>query len=493
MNETQSKAVRYRKLRYGSFAVALTVVCVALVILINAIFSALSQKFLWYLDMTEEQVYGLSDASRVLLDEYAGVPDFEVKIIFCMPQDQIQKEYYKNMVYMCARQFAEEYDFVTIEFLDIITYPHSVDPYMTTAMTKINQDSVILTNGSTSRVLDVTNFFTFDSASGNVFAFNGEYKLTSAIVQMDGDNPIAYFVEGHGESNKGSTMYTLFEEAGFDVRTIDLTHENIDPNARVLVLNNPVYDLMGANGAVNEIAKIDHFLDDYGNLMVFRDAGDRQLPELDELLSEWGIKFENAVLRDYSHSLSVDGTELVAEYATAGAGASISERIRSLDVPPKTIVNYACPITLTFESRNSRQTSAVLTTSSEKTARAFYNGTDDTEGIPDLYTLMAVSVEIRYVDNNPITNYVLAAGTAAFSDDDYISSNFYANRDIIFTTMKTFGKRTVPMDIDFKMFEDEGLDITSAEANRYTVLDVAVLPLIVFVVALVVYIRRRGL
>lgn len=493
MIDKKAKAVRNRKLKYGSLAVTLTVVCVALVVVVNAIFSALANKYLWYIDMTEEQIYGITDASRILLDEYEGLDDFRVTILFCAPKDKLTSSYNTNMVYNCARQFEEEYDFINIDFCDVVTHPSSVDKYMTTAVSKITASSVIITNGEDYRVLALTDFYTFSSETGAVFAFNGEYRITSSIVQMDGNNPIAYFVEGHGESNEGSVMYTLFEEAGFEVRTIDLSKENIDSNAKVMVINNPKYDYMGAGATINEIAKVDHFLDNFGSLMVFMDGTPKNMPELSEFLEEWGIRFENAVIRDYSNSLSVDGTELVAEYTTDGSGASLHTSIRDLATPPKAVVNYACPITVLFEEKGLRTTSSVLRTSSKVTAEALYHNDDTADGITGIYDLMVLSYEERYIDNEPHYSYVLAAGTSSFADDKYIGSATYSNRDIIFSAMKAFCKEAVPTDLSFKVFEDETLDITTAEANRFTVIYTAILPIAVFIVAAVVYIRRRHL
>jgi len=53
-----------KKFRYGSTATAITVFTVALVVLANVIFTALSEKYLWYADMTEKEVYSLSDATK---------------------------------------------------------------------------------------------------------------------------------------------------------------------------------------------------------------------------------------------------------------------------------------------------------------------------------------------------------------------------------------------------------------------------------------------
>ena len=81
-------------------------------------------------------------------------------------------------------------------------------------------------------------------------------------------------------------MQVLYDAAGFEVMLLDLQKgtDTLAPGqlpdyAKVLVINNPLFDYIGANddGLVNEIAVIDDFLEikedgTSGNLMVFMNA-----------------------------------------------------------------------------------------------------------------------------------------------------------------------------------------------------------------------------
>ena len=44
-------------MRYGGVTVALTALIIAAVVIVNVIFSALSQRFLWYVDMTPDRCF----------------------------------------------------------------------------------------------------------------------------------------------------------------------------------------------------------------------------------------------------------------------------------------------------------------------------------------------------------------------------------------------------------------------------------------------------
>ncbi len=486
-----------KRFKYGSAAVAFTTVVVAAIIAANAIFGMLASALLWYADMTAEQLYGITDASRELLADLSA-EDVNIKIIFCTPKDKLEEEYFQKLVHQTALSYAKEFDFVEVEYLDIITNPSSVNKYKTTAATMIKTTNVIIENGSDYRVFTIEAFFTFAESDNSVFAFNGELKVTSAIMQLCYDNPIAYFTVGHGETTTSSQLAGLFELAGYDVRTIDLTKEDIDPSAQVVVINGPKYDFLGANQEVNEIEKIADFLDDYGNLMVFMDAnsmGTQEFFELNEFLSEWGISFGKSLIKDPDNSISADGYSLVSQYMTEGMGSSLTTSLRNLETIPKAIVRYTMPIEILWENRaidqGSRTVSPVLISSN--TAQSFGFENADEASLSGAFNLVTITQDSVYVDNEPFTAYVLAVGTTNFTNQDYLASNAYGNADIIFSAMKAMGRVKVPLNIDFRLFENKSLDITASQANAWTIVYTAVIPVIVLTCGTVVWFKRRHL
>ena len=63
------KASMDRKLRYGGVSAALTALIIAVIIVINVIFSALSDSFLLYTDLTPALQFTLSDACLQLIEK----------------------------------------------------------------------------------------------------------------------------------------------------------------------------------------------------------------------------------------------------------------------------------------------------------------------------------------------------------------------------------------------------------------------------------------
>ena len=476
-----------RRFKYGSSAVILTVVVIALVIAVNVIFSAFAQRYMWYADMTNTKLYELSDAMIEFMD---GIENTEIEIIFCTPFDKLEENEYQKIVYTTALNLQNRYDWVKVSYIDIITDPGSVKPYKTTEATTIKTTNVIISNGSDFRVFAIEAFYTFAQSDNSVFAYNGEKKIVAAILQMQGDNPIAYFTTNHAETVDNSALWGLFEDAGFDTRKIDLTMEDIDPNAKIIIVNGPKYDFGGSKDAVNEIAKIDRFVDDRGSLMLFVDPATQTLPELEEYISEWGIAFGKAMIKDYSNAVSVDGQAVVSIYPEEGLGASLHKQMReNFEVPPKTIMQNCQPIQVLWDdSYNSRTVSTVLSTTDNAVAYSMEDGSELGHGP---YSTLTLSAELEYVQNEDLYTYVMVGGTSLFGSDTYINSNTYGNSDIMYAAIKALGRDKVPAELDFKLFQDDSLDITTAEATRWTGIYTLVLPIIAAVIGSYVWIRRR--
>ena len=87
---------------------------------------------------------------------------------------------------------------------------------------------------------------------------------------------------------------------------------------------------------------------------------------------------------------------------------------------------------------------------------------------------------------------MLCTATADFTEDKYINSNVYANRDILYSAFKLMGRDFVPADITFKVLESYEIeDMTTAEANAWTAVLICVLPAVILITGAVVCIRRR--
>ena len=348
---------------------------------------------------------------------------------------------------------------------------------------------------------------------------HGEYSAIQVVDKAvaSGQATTSEVLELLKQNGYDVSMLELLYDAGYEIRGIDLTKEDFDPDGRLLVICNPIYDFEGISedtkGRKSEIEKIDDFLVNYGNLMVFVDPDTEELPELYEFLSEWGIAFDDSIIKDPTSSLDTEHYSLVGDYAVDyssqtssssssqteynpdALGASLVKSMTELGTPPKTVVRYARPVNRLWDSKDGRITSTAVYTSSG--AEKYVDGEKVDSG---RYPLIVLSRESRYVYETDAngersqvlhSNYVFACGSKYLTSSDYLEKKAYGNSDILYAMMRTMGKTQVPADLKFKVFDDESLNITTAQATNWTIFLTAVIPACFLVAGAVVWIRRK--
>lgn len=488
------KLYNEKKKKYTLMSTALTALFIAAVILFNIAFLAIANHFYWYLDLSSGEIYSLCDATKELLADV----DKDVDIYFTVEADKVASTNdYLNTVYKTALKMQSAFDFIHVKCVDIVENPAFFRDYYNTAATDIYTTSVIVASGTEFRLFAIDAFYV-NNDEGKIWAYQGEYKLVSAILSLtQSEMPVVAFTGSHGETvgSEASAIMSLFEDGGFEVVTVDLTKEDLPEDTRIVVINNPVFDFAGieAEEGSNEISKLDAFMDTYGTLMVFtspENAG--KLTNLSELLDEWGIKFNpDTYVKDTGNSMSVDGKEVVAQYEKDTLGASLYLDLTSLDTMPKTIMNDCMPLTLLYDGNSeyegSKDVSAILT--AHDTARKIC-GDKDVSANGD--ALMAVSRETRVVNNDYYYSYMLVSGCSDFLANKYIKSDAYANSDIIYSAMRITGRERVLADIDIKVLDNTTMTITTAQANAWMICLVTIIPAIAAVCGIVIIVRRRN-
>lgn len=487
-----------RKTKIGGLSLAMTVAVIAAVIVFNAVFRTVAESLLWYVDMTEKQVYSLSDECKSILREVTS----EVNIYFTQkPEDLMSgsnSSQYMKYIYTTALQLEKEFSNISVECVDVIENPGFFEYYYNTAASKILTTNVIVESGGEFRLLASDAFFTWDENYEYIWGYDGEAKFASTILQVtESEMPSVCLTTGHGEpsADDSAQLRFLFETAGFEVIDVDLSKENLPDSARIVVINDPVYDFTGIESGAerNEIDKIDDFVDDHGCLMAFVDsekAGD--LTNLSEFLSEWGIEFNpGQTVNDKLNSISQDGNAVVAEYGEENSlGASLYTDITSLSSNPKAVFNGAMPLTVTMEDKTDLTGTKVASPVfyCPASADTVENGSAVESGKKPLAVLTR---ESTIKDNDYFYSYVFVSGCPDFVSDKYLSSTAYINRDVIVNTARLIGKEKIVADIEMKVLDNTDLDITAAQANRLSIVMMVTLPAIIAVWGVAVNIRRR--
>lgn len=109
------------------------------------------------------------------------------------------------------------------------------------------------------------------------------------------------------------------------------------------------------------------------------------------------------------------------------------------------------------------------------------------------FPLLALSTEMNYADDNSAQyRYVMLVASTDFANDSFLTSG-YGNRRILSSAARMMStQRNIP-EIDYKTFEDEPLTLDQETAKNLTIFITVFAPLIIIIVGLVVYLRRRHL
>ncbi|MBE6590134.1 MAG: hypothetical protein E7643_08140 [Ruminococcaceae bacterium] len=403
------------KLARRSASTAITVCVVALVLVLNIVFGALSSGNLWYIDLTPEggyNVYTETSATRkhvrmyTLMDETVDFVSYvideansrrkeddpvKVDIIFCAEPDILKRSDAMRYVYYTALNLQKEFpETISVSCKDVWSNPSSVDMYRSTAYASIYQSNIIVASGSEFRITSLNSYYTYDSESntGTPVAYNGQKIFAQQILDVTGaEAPICCLTTNHGEvfgrpeyapdNRENWPEYKEFvkvlEGAGYEIRYLDLEKDEIPENCRLILCFDPTKDFVssytgGETKKESEILRLDAFLEKSYSFMVFTDADTPELPNLEEYLEFWGIEMMhydgkdgegNEVeasyrVEDYDNRLDATGSVFTGEYAKGkGLGTAVISDLISSSAMPQIVFGNARPLLFsdTFESR----------------------------------------------------------------------------------------------------------------------------------------------
>ena len=281
---------------------------------------------------------------------------------------------------------------------------------------------------------------------------------------------------------------------GADVETINLLEDKIDfaLDAKVLVISNPVRDY-----SATEIRYIEDFLSNDNrlgrNVMYFSSPNAPTLPNLENFLKAWGIAFnDDLVLEGENYIVQQMPNHIVPTYTT--------EEIMNTGTTLSTVVNLYAPnsrsITTLFDESSTYKTQSVISTSSESYSRDAsivnqdLNKSETDKAGP--FDLSVLSMKYKYDSNVQVQSYVLACGSIDMVTSEYF--NYFGNGEYFIQMYKLMVDEIDDVIYSARKSTSSPLaTITSTEADMFLYITVFAVPVLIIIIGLVVFIRRRFL
>ena len=461
-----------KKFKYGGYATVVTFIVIAAVIIINLVADLIPLR----LDLTENQLYSISEQTYSVLDSLDG--DITIYFVGDSPNSVIEE---------IVNRYGRYSDHITISSIDPVKDPITAQKY-TKDGTSLTNGSIIVEKGDVFRIIDQYDMYNFSSDSSmKVESLAVEQRLTSAILFVSGaEMPVAYVLEGHGETSLDYSIKKQMELENFDVQTLNLLGKDAVPDdADLLIINSPKRDLSD-----DEAAALKAYLEGQGKAIFLMDILQEDLPNFQSIFQTYGIKLTNALVIEGEQGSYIGGNPL---YLLPKLGDhSIVAPIKNNNLPM--FVAYGQAIDILDTKRNTLTIDTLLSTSDKAYARAatsentsFEKQDEDLSGPFNL--AVAIEDNVYNLSNNEsyITRMVVIGNSS------FMNTGFEGGSDLFMNSLNWIYEREESITIRPKELGVAPLKVTNTQLKIYSILSIIVIPAGCIIAGLAVWLRRRHL
>jgi ABC-2 type transport system permease protein len=490
------------KFKHGTMATVFFVVFVALLIVLNVVVSVLTDRFpSMNIDMTAAGLNTLSeDAVNVAKNASLDTTIYIIGSEDAIRGDQVYSSYglKYSQVANLADKMAEANSKIKVEFIDPDLDPSFMSQY---SEENLYSGTVLVKTEKRYKVLSVNDLFEIESNTQTGQIENRYSKvdgaLANAVYLTNLEKvPVAAIATGHDEimsSSYRTAFDALLEDNSFEVVEFNLMTENIPEDAQLVVLPTPTTDY-----TKDEIEKLRTYLNDdtreeTHSLLVTSEPSQGDLPNLDTLLEEWGIKIGDGVV------LESDDANALSSYSGSPAyncffGNSVSEALADNSYDRLLTVSSR-PIEILFESNNDIAVSALVETND--TAYVSYDNEIQEDPDTNVYATSVMARKTYQLDSGTYSSNLIVFGDTMTFLDGYLNSTAFSNTDFVEDVVK-YATDTADQDIGLTVLstQTETRDVTATSAVVNFVglyLFTAIVPLAILIVGLVIFLRRRHL
>ena len=472
-----------RTLKYGSNAVILIAIVVALAVFLNMLVGLMDIKW----DLTPNKIFSVSSTTEELL---AGLEE-DVEIISLNDEAVLAS----NADYKKVVEILENYRSprIKISYVDPdkdLSVISNLDP---DGMYKITKTNFVVKSGNRIKVIAsselIASDYNYYTGESTVTGINAEQVFTGAIKYVTADEiPKIYFLTGHDEISVDSQFTSIknyITRNNFDVAALNLiTEGKIPEDCSILVVLSPQRDLASAE---REILK-DYIRNGGANILFMFDpiSTEARFTNFDNILLDYNISlgYDQIMEGDSGSYLPGNQQFLYLPFQTNSimpAGTSSSARI---------LMPMTRSINILRNTKEYLTTSAIIKTSDKAIAKSAIDGTEQTGPFN-------TAVLAEYTGGYSPSK-LLVIGNSVFTSDSLLnpSSAYYNYNGGMFVVyslnyMKNIADSSVV--VPTKSYESRSIDISQSTAQTLGISVVVIFPLLILGAGLFVWLRRRHL
>ena len=471
-----------RKFRYGTYATILTIVVIIVVILLNVALGAVETNWALGVDVTALNATDFDDATYEILK---GVQeDVHVYTVYQNGTSTASRVQVDSVL----EKYHALNNHVILGNIDPVKEPTRVRKYA--GETNLTEGAVIVTSADESRVklINRNDYSYYQNFANNTYTiFDLESKMTSALVYVTSTaTPRVFFLAGHGETDMTASFRYLtnaLQQRNYDVASLNLLTDDVTlASGDTLVISNPARDLDDS-----EYETLHNWLADGGRLMVALDytVDTDVLPNLNKLLDYYQLSFGKGMISE-DESATDNYVSYGPLYLRPNMDAD-HEITSPLATARQLMVPEVRPINDVTVPESGITYTKLLTSSN----RAVVVNGDETS-VPGTQTIAMAALKRDINDSSKDVRIVMLGSNYLMLDTQLL----YSTENIYFTVnaFDWLVNSDNTVHITSKYVADSVLRVPDATtAWVLAAIVVVAIPLIVLVVGIVVWVKRRRL
>ena len=475
-----------RRFKRGSASVLFTVLCLIVIALVYLISEMLTERFDLSFDMTEGEIYQVSDQTKGFL------ANLNENITFTVLAEQTDYETLQG--YAQINELMRKYVLysdgkIKIRYVNVYKNPGFLQDYSMAGT--LREGAVIIESSKRYTAYQIDDFYEFTTdtifdetyISGNV----AEQKLTSGIQFVTVDVlPQIVMITGHNEGALNE-LDTLITQSNYQLATVNLLQSDIPENTNLIILNAPQSDF-----TAEEINKLDQYLErDDAALLYLYSPNYGEHPVLERFAADWGVRF--------AEEMVVDPSRAVGNLSYIAPLVIRSDVTTTLENTTNTILMMALPghLELLWENHGYRSLVPLLRssdTSYSKRADDMVSTLEREDGDANgPFCLGVMSEQRRMVDNEETISRVFFYASDTLLSDTFLKTPNLMNQAYAASILSYLYKYEDSMVFEPKTMESEMLVMTGETATRGFWMRVVVLPAATLLVGLLIWGKRRRL
>ena len=471
-----------RAFRQGSIATVITALFIAVMIALNMFIGVLAGRNQWWLDLTADQAFVLSDESVQFLTEL----DTDVTIYVLTPETSLTVlGIYFVQANEVIRQYAALSPHITVRYIDLTRDPAFAARF---PQFQLNAQTILLETENRIETLHIFDLFNIetDFRGSRIVSSRAEQALTSMLLFLTMDRQVTVGVlTGFGESDS-APLISLLETNRYRVITQNLLTEEISPEVTMLIINAPTRDY-----PQDAIARLERFLQGERDVSLLYFAGINQplLPNLEAFLAGWGIIVNEGIIYQTDLNMTWGGPYLSAVHYTEDIYSRHAVDFFSIMPNPR-------PLEFLFYQRGNMTVSAPLIfgeTACIRPLDADENWSpSDSEAFGPFAALAMSYDQILLDDDETIRTSVVAVfASQHFVDVNMLLNPYAGNAQFMLGLVQGLTDHMGEVAIAPKVIGASPLPVTDFQTIIFGILFVVVLPLAVIFAGGVVFLRRR--